>query len=92
MKNVTLDALIPREDFEIIDELENSNISRNKSTLSIEDLSFDSFFFSSGIIKLAIRHKMPATSNIISTVVIILSAFTNSKLLYQKIHLHPVLQ
>lgn len=46
MKNVTLDALIPREDFEIIDELENSNISRNKSTLSIEDLSFDSFFFS----------------------------------------------
>lgn len=45
MKNVTLDALIPREDFEIIDELENSNISRNKSTLSIEDLSFDSFFF-----------------------------------------------
>lgn len=46
MKNVTLDALIPREDFEIMDELENGNISRNKSTLSIEDLSFDSFFFS----------------------------------------------
>ena len=46
MKNVTLDALIPREDFEIIDELENGIISRNKSTLSIEDLAFDSFFFS----------------------------------------------
>lgn len=46
MKNVTLDALIPREDFEIIDELENGNISRNKSTLSIEDLTYDSFFFS----------------------------------------------
>ena len=46
MKNVTLDALIPREDFEIIDELESGNISRNKSTLSIEDLAYDSFFFS----------------------------------------------
>lgn len=45
MKNVTLDALIPREDFEIMDELESGNISRNKTTLSIEDLAFDSFFF-----------------------------------------------
>ena len=69
-----------------------SKISRNKEREFTELSSFDSFFFSSGIIKLAIRHKMPATSNIISTVVIILSAFTNSKLLYQKIHLHPVLQ
>ena len=46
MKNVTLDALIPREDFEIIDELEIGNITRNKTTLSIEDLLYDSFFFS----------------------------------------------
>ena len=45
MKNVTLDALIPREDFEITDELDTV-ITRNKTTLSIEDLDYNSFFFS----------------------------------------------
>lgn len=46
MKTVTLDALIPREDFEIISTLGNSGNTRNKLTLSIEDLKYDSFFFS----------------------------------------------
>lgn len=46
MKTVTLDALIPREDFDILSELGGNNNTRNKSTLSIEDLKYDSFFFS----------------------------------------------
>jgi len=46
MKTVTLDALIPREDFEIISTIGNSGNTRNKLTLSIEDLKYDSFFFS----------------------------------------------
>lgn len=46
MKTVTLDALIPREDFEIISTLGSSGNTRNKTTLSIEDLKYDSFFFS----------------------------------------------
>lgn len=44
MKKVNLDALIPREDFEV----KESNISsKKKDTISIEDLKQDSFFFSS---------------------------------------------
>lgn len=46
MKTVALDALIPREDFEITSKLGSSGNTRNKSTLSIEDLKYDSFFFS----------------------------------------------
>lgn len=46
MKAVTLDALIPREDFEIISTLGSFGNTRNKTTLSIEDLKYDSFFFS----------------------------------------------
>ena len=46
MKTVTLDALIPREDFEIISTIGSSGNTRNKLTLSIEDLKYDSFFFS----------------------------------------------
>jgi hypothetical protein len=46
VKAVTLDALIPREDFEIISTLGSSGNTRNKATLSIEDLKYDSFFFS----------------------------------------------
>ncbi|MEH7578717.1 HNH endonuclease [Priestia megaterium] len=45
MKSITLDALIPREDFEI-NENTLMGTSRNKTTLSIEDLKYDSFFFS----------------------------------------------
>lgn len=45
MKAVILDALIPREDFEIISTLGSSGNTRNKSTLSIEDIKYDSFFF-----------------------------------------------
>lgn len=45
MKTVTLDALIPREDFEILSELGSGGNTRNKSTLSIEDIKYDSFFF-----------------------------------------------
>lgn len=45
MKTVTLDALIPREDFEIVSEIGSSGNTRNKVTLSIEDLKYDSFFF-----------------------------------------------
>lgn len=46
MKTVTLDALVPREDFEIISTVGSSQNTRNKTTLSIEDLKYDSFFFS----------------------------------------------
>lgn len=46
MKTVTLDALIPREDFKIISTLGSGGNTRNKATLSIEDLKYDSFFFS----------------------------------------------
>ncbi|MBU5313481.1 HNH endonuclease [Tissierella carlieri] len=46
MKTVTLDSLIPREDFEIISTLGSSGNTRNKATLSIEDLKYNSFFFS----------------------------------------------
>lgn len=42
---VDLDALIPREDFEVTDNL-NKASGRNISTLSINDLKEDSFFFS----------------------------------------------
>lgn len=40
---VSLDALIPREDFEVQDEQRRST---TKNTLSITDLELDSFFFS----------------------------------------------
>lgn len=43
MQSVTLDALIPREDFEVNEE-QFLGTSRNKMTLSIEDLRYDSFF------------------------------------------------
>lgn len=43
---VVLDALIPREDFDIEDQNELVGIGRNKTTLSITDLDYDSFFFS----------------------------------------------
>ncbi len=46
MKTVTLDALVPREDFDIITEAGSMENTRNKATLSIEDLKYDSFFFS----------------------------------------------
>ena len=46
MKTVTLDALIPREDFDIITQSGSMENTRNKATLSIEDLKYDSFFFS----------------------------------------------
>lgn len=45
MQTVVLDALIPREDFEIISDMGNGGNTRNKTTLSIEDLKYDSFFF-----------------------------------------------
>lgn len=45
MIKVTLDALIPREDFEIKDE-QNSHFNRNVTTISINDLKNESFFFS----------------------------------------------
>lgn len=41
MKTVTLDALIPREDFEIISTIGSSGNTRNKLTLSIEDLKYE---------------------------------------------------
>jgi hypothetical protein len=41
MAKVTLDALIPREDFEIS---ETTNPGKKKDTISIEDLKSDSFF------------------------------------------------
>lgn len=43
-KKVNLDALIPREDFEVEDT--QKNIGKNTSTLSITDLKEDAFFFS----------------------------------------------
>ncbi|MDE6208410.1 MAG: DUF262 domain-containing protein [Lachnospiraceae bacterium] len=46
MQTITLDALIPREDFNILSSTGSSGNTRNKSTLSIEDLKYDSFFFS----------------------------------------------
>ncbi|MEH2360557.1 DUF262 domain-containing protein [Nostoc sp.] len=42
MAKVNLDALIPREDFEVE---ENSNPGKKKETISIEDIKTDSFFF-----------------------------------------------
>jgi hypothetical protein len=42
MAKVSLDALIPREDFEVED---NSNPGKKKETISIEDIKADSFFF-----------------------------------------------
>lgn len=42
MAKVNLDALIPREDFEVE---ENINPGKKKETISIEDLKPDSFFF-----------------------------------------------
>ncbi|MCL2355147.1 MAG: DUF262 domain-containing protein, partial [Oscillospiraceae bacterium] len=47
MKHVILDALIKREDFDITDDITTGGIgSRNKTTLSVEDLRYNSFFFS----------------------------------------------
>lgn len=43
-KKVNLDALIPREDFEVEDN--HKSIGKNTSTLSITDLKEDAFFFS----------------------------------------------
>lgn len=45
-EKVNLDAIILREDFEIIDN-QNQGIGRSKDTLSIGDLRRDAFFFSS---------------------------------------------
>ncbi|MGL4758941.1 MAG: HNH endonuclease [Patescibacteria group bacterium] len=42
MAKVNLDALIPREDFEVE---ENSSPGKKKETISIEDIKADSFFF-----------------------------------------------
>lgn len=42
MAKVNLDALIPREDFEVE---ENQNPGKKKETISIEDIKSDSFFF-----------------------------------------------
>lgn len=42
--NITLDALIPREDFEVTDE--TSGTTRNISTIGARDLEYNSFFFS----------------------------------------------
>ncbi len=42
MAKVSLDALIPREDFEVE---ENSSPGKKKETISIEDIKADSFFF-----------------------------------------------
>lgn len=42
MTKVNLDALIPREDFEV----EGNSNGRKKETISIEDIKADSFFFS----------------------------------------------
>ena len=43
-KKVNLDALIPREDFDVNEAI--TGTTRNISTLGIRDLEFDSFFFS----------------------------------------------
>jgi hypothetical protein len=42
--NIYLDALIPREDFEVRDE--QSGTTRNIATIGARDLEYDSFFFS----------------------------------------------
>ncbi|TCO79097.1 HNH endonuclease family protein [Marinisporobacter balticus] len=42
---VVLDALIPREDFDVQDQTQVA-LGRNKTTLSIPDLEYESFFFS----------------------------------------------
>jgi hypothetical protein len=42
--SITLDALIPREDFEVTGE--TSGTTRNVATIGIRDLEYDSFFFS----------------------------------------------
>jgi hypothetical protein len=42
---IVLDALIPREDFDVKDQ-NIIALGRNKTTLSIPDLEYDSFFFS----------------------------------------------
>lgn len=39
MQTITLDALIPREDFNILSSTGSSSNTRNKQTLSIEDLN-----------------------------------------------------
>jgi len=43
-KNNVLDALIPREDFEVEDDV--SGTTRNVATIGARDLEFESFFFS----------------------------------------------
>jgi len=43
-KKVNLDALIPREDFDVNDDI--GSITRNISTLAVRDLEYDSFFYS----------------------------------------------
>ncbi|MDO8342670.1 MAG: DUF262 domain-containing protein [Cellvibrio sp.] len=42
-KNIVLDALIPREDFEVTDE--SVGTTRNVGTIGVRDLEYDSFFF-----------------------------------------------
>jgi len=42
MGKVNIDAIIPREDFEVE---ENSSMGKKKETISIEDIKADSFFF-----------------------------------------------
>ena len=44
-RKVNLDALIPREDFEVMDEIRSSP-GRNTDTLTINNLKHDDFFFS----------------------------------------------
>ena len=41
MQTITLDALIPREDLNILSTTGSSGNTRNKTTLSIEDLKYD---------------------------------------------------
>lgn len=43
-KNIVLDALIPREDFEVVDD--DSGTTRNIGTIGARDLEYSSFFFS----------------------------------------------
>lgn len=43
-KKIILDALIPREDFEVKDEA--SGTTRNVGTIGVRDLEYESFFFS----------------------------------------------
>lgn len=44
-EKLILEALIPREDFDVEEKNENS-LGQSKTTLSITDLEYDSFFFS----------------------------------------------